>query len=121
MRWGAVRRVTTHCAGRTGGVGASQTGVLASDAIVLVLSRSFSSPLHIPNVSFSVSPVPGVQTLGSIAASKLVLSPNCNNNATGVRCRSLAKVGLTGFGSRLVSPCRRLMPDRGGMCAFGRV
>lgn len=117
-----VRGVNRGCHRRTGVVGQRQARTdINGRQLIFVLDRDFTSPHHIPSLGIDNGPLPCLSRLGRHAADNLVVDANCNNKATGVRCRTLAKLSVIGFSPAVPAPCSRLIPCRGHTMSVGRL
>ena len=107
-----MQAVAKRYAAAADDINATRTANLTDSTVVMILSESFSDPTRIPDVAFSVDPMPNIRAIKDATTSGLMLSPGYGGGTANIEYQALTGLNMANFDESMLSVYQQLVPPR---------
>lgn len=107
-----MQAVAKRYAAAADDINATRTTNLTDSTVVMILSESFSDPTRIPDVAFSVDPMPNIRAIKDATTSGLMLSPGYGGGTANIEYQALTGLNMANFDESMLSVYQQLVPPR---------
>lgn len=116
-----MQAVAKRYAAAADDINATRTANLTDSTVVMILSESFSDPTRIPNVTFSVDPMPNIRAIKDATTSGLMLSPGYGGGTANIEYQALTGLNMANFDESMLSVYQQLVPSQEEPYSFNRI
>ncbi|MBM6691911.1 LTA synthase family protein [Bifidobacterium pullorum subsp. saeculare] len=116
-----MQAVAKRYAAAADDINATRTANLTDSTVVMILSESFSDPTRIPNVTFSVDPMPNIRAIKDATTSGLMLSPGYGGGTANIEYQALTGLNMANFDESMLSVYQQLVPTQEEPYSFNRI
>lgn len=116
-----MQAVAKRYAAAADDINATRTANLTDSTVVMILSESFSDPTRIPDVAFSVDPMPNIRTIKDATTSGLMLSPGYGGGTANIEYQALTGLNMANFDESMLSVYQQLVPSQEEPYSFNRI
>ena len=109
-----MQAVAKRYAAAADDINATRTANLTDNTVVMILSESFSDPTRIPDVTFSIDPMPNIRAIKDATTSGLMLSPGYGGGTANIEYQALTGLNMANFDESMLSVYQQLVPLPGG-------
>lgn len=102
-------------------INAQRSQNLTDNTVVMILSESFSDPNRVPDVHFSIDPMPNIRALGQTTTSGLMLSPGYGGGTANIEFQQMTGLNMANFSDTLLSPYQQLVATRPKFYSFNQM
>ncbi|RYN11865.1 phosphoglycerol transferase [Bifidobacterium animalis subsp. animalis] len=102
-------------------INAERSMNMTDSTVIMVLSESFSDPNRVPNVHFSIDPMPNIRALKSTTTSGLMLSPGYGGGTANIEFQQMTGLSLVNFSDTMLSPYQQLVATRPKFYSFNQI
>ena len=102
-------------------INTTRTANLTDSTVVMILSESFSDPTRIPDVAFSVDPMPNIRAIKDATTSGLMLSPGYGGGTANIEYQALTGLNMANFDESMLSVYQQLVPSQEEAYSFNRI
>ena len=102
-------------------INTTRTANLTDNTVVMILSESFSDPTRIPDVAFSIDPMPNIRAIKSATTSGLMLSPGYGGGTANIEYQALTGLNMANFDESMLSVYQQLVPSQEEPYSFNRI
>lgn len=102
-------------------INTTRTANLTDNTVVMILSESFSDPTRIPDVAFSIDPMPNIRAIKDATTSGLMLSPGYGGGTANIEYQALTGLNMANFDESMLSVYQQLVPSQEEPYSFNRI
>lgn len=99
----------------------TRPGELTDNTVIMILSETFSDPIRVPGVSFSLDPIPNIRNIKNTTTSGLMLSPGYGGGTANIEYQALTGLNLANFNDSLIVPYQQLVPNQNNPYSFNQI
>lgn len=99
----------------------TRSGELTDNTVIMILSETFSDPIRVPGVSFSLDPIPNIRNIKNTTTSGLMLSPGYGGGTANIEYQALTGLNLANFNDSLIVPYQQLVPNQNNPYSFNQI
>lgn len=116
-----MQAVAKRYAAAADDINATRTANLTDNTVVMILSESFSDPTRIPDVTFSIDPMPNIRVIKDATTSGLMLSPGYGGGTANIEYQALTGLNMANFDESMLSVYQQLVPSQEEPYSFNRI
>lgn len=116
-----MQAVAKRYAAAADDINATRTANLTDSTVVMILSESFSDPTRIPDVAFSIDPMPNIRAIKDTTTSGLMLSPGYGGGTANIEYQALTGLNMANFDESMLSVYQQLVPSQKEPYSFNRI
>ena len=116
-----MQAVAKRYAAAADDINATRTANLTDNTVVMILSESFSDPTRIPDVTFSIDPMPNIRAIKDATTSGLMLSPGYGGGTANIEYQALTGLNMANFDESMLSVYQQLVPSQEEPYSFNRI
>ena len=116
-----MQSVAKRYAAAADDINATRTTNLTDSTVVMILSESFSDPTRIPDVAFSIDPMPNIRAIKDATTSGLMLSPGYGGGTANIEYQALTGLNMANFDESMLSVYQQLVPSQKEPYSFNRI
>ena len=116
-----MQAVAKRYAAAADDINATRTANLTDSTVVMILSESFSDPTRIPDVAFSVDPMPNIRAIKDATTSGLMLSPGYGGGTANIEYQALTGLNMANFDESMLSVYQQLVPSQEEPYSINRI
>lgn len=94
---------------------------LTDNTVIMILSETFSDPIRVPGVSFTLDPIPNIRNVKNTTTSGLMLSPGYGGGTANIEYQALTGLNLANFNDSLIVPYQQLVPNQNNPYSFNQI
>ena len=116
-----IQAVAKRYAAAADEINTTRTANLTDSTVVMILSESFSDPTRIPDVTFSIDPMPNIRAIKDATTSGLMFSPGYGGGTANIEYQALTGLNMANFDESMLSVYQQLVPSQEEPYSFNRI